>query len=258
MFVRTHHRADRSLRERVSVTHLMLLPMTLTAVSANTFSVVTFIRFCERRAAKFGVAPVDVEGMWLEQQLREVRKKYGLLLDDESEDEDLGERRFRVCSVFWLRSYFDDELTVPYESTLVLVRCPCVRWPQHCSTHPVFPLWQMIFLHVVNLAVLFSDPGQSSFFFLFIFSCLHVVDIGLRIVAEGWSDFWYAACAASHDSWSHAFFTHAPRALIQAFHTSPEASRAGHQAVRRRRPSLRCHGHRGIGGLDPAGWRVPI
>lgn len=132
-----------------------------------------------------------------------------------------------------------------------------------CGAHSIalltaFAVWQMIFLHVVNLAVLFSDPGQSSFFFLFIFSCLHVIDIGLRIVAEGWSDFWCAACAASHDTWSHAFFTHVPPALIQAFHTSPKAPRTGHQAVRRRRPSLRCHGHCGIGGLDPAGWRVPI
>lgn len=44
---------------------------------------------------------------------------------------------------------------------------------------------QMVFLHVINLAVLFSDPSDNTIYILLAFSILHILDVSLRLIAEG-------------------------------------------------------------------------
>lgn len=92
--------------------------LVLAAVSANAFSVVTFITHCERRCDKFGVPPVDVEGALMEERLVAARHGAKAKVDDGGDEP----RRFTLCSTSWLRDYFDDRLVVPYESALVMVR----------------------------------------------------------------------------------------------------------------------------------------
>lgn len=67
-----------------------------------------------------------------------------------------------------LRDFFDDKMLVPYESAIVLV----------------------LMVHTTLLSLTLSKLGQFMLSYVAYLSILYMVEIGLRLHSEGWSDFW--------------------------------------------------------------------
>jgi len=122
-------------------------------------------------------------------------------------------RRGRV-----LRDFFDDKTVVPYENTVVLVRCcnsgsdtrvvaSCrvcrMCWfvsvrgsADHAGRLRACVLWlcgwvsQMLLVHTILLSLTLTELGSFLLPYVAYLSIVYIVEIALRVHCEGWADFW--------------------------------------------------------------------
>ena len=104
------------------------------------------------------------------------------MLDKRHENEELhlaGRKRYSVCSVDWLRDFFDNKMTLPHESLFVMI----------------------MLVHVVMLALSASTDSPELRGLLYALNIVHGLDVFGRILAEGFNDFWtFIRLRKMHDS----------------------------------------------------------